>query len=251
MNNNKFQHDFLKGVITKDISREILDEMIPIGELTSSQVMEVYQNDYRARLQEVIGENYEACWFVLGDEDFLNYSSEYVEKNPSQFTNLLHYGDDFPDFLASKARDVEFIKELALFERSFWRLFHKDDSLLHFNPQEYGEAIFEQPLTLLNEHYYLFESDVELSQIWQMRKGEGTKSFNEIQNKEYTLLYKNHDKLQIQVLPIGLYQLLQNLEKSKTILEAVENIDEGNLSDPTIWSIFFGFIAYISQVEIK
>lgn len=251
MNNSKFQNDFLKGVITKDISKDILDEMIPIGELSSSQVMEVYQNDYRARLQEVLGDNYEACWFVLGDEDFLNYSYEYVEANPSSFTNLLHYGDDFPEFLAKKAHDVSFIKDLAEFERAFWHLFHQKDCLLSFDPQKYGEAIFEQRLKLIPNSYFLFESDVELSQLWQMRKGDVDKSFNEIQNKEYTLLYKNHERVQIQILSEGLYLLLRNLEKSQTILEAVEGIEEEKLSDPAIWSIFFGFISYISKIELK
>lgn len=251
MNNNKFQNEFLKGVITKNISSGLLDEMIPIGKLTNSQVMEVYQNDYRARLQEVIGDNYEACWFVLGDDDFLTYSYEYVENHPSEYTNLLHYGDGFPEFLATKAKDVPFIKELAEFEKSFWYLFHQEDNHRYFTPQEYGESIFEKSLKLINENYFLFESEVELSQIWQMRKGDIQKSFNEIQNKEYSLLYKNNDKIQIQVISEGLYELINKLKKTDTILEAVEEIEEEKLSDPTIWSIFFGLLGYIAEVEVK
>ncbi|MFG1485948.1 DNA-binding domain-containing protein [Halobacteriovorax sp. RZ-1] len=250
MNHHEFQNKFLKGVLTKDISKDIMTEMIPIGELSNEQVLEVYQNDYRARLQEVIGDNYETCWFVLGDEDFLDISLSYVESRPSEFTNLLHYGDDFPDFIASRVKEFSFIKDLAEFEKTFWHLFHQKDNLKSFNPQELGEGVFETPLKL-RDTFSLFSCDIQLSELWQMRKGDSSKTFNDIQGNELTILYKREEKMQIQVISEGIFELISNLRNHETILSAVEDIQEEKLSDPNLWSVFFNLLGYIAEIKSK
>ncbi|EPZ50179.1 PF09836 family protein [Bacteriovorax sp. BAL6_X] len=250
MNHDEFQNKFLKGVIAKDISEDIMTEMIPIGELSNEQVLEVYQNDYRARLQEVIGDNYETCWFVLGDEDFLDISLSYVESRPSEFTNLLHYGDDFPDFITSRVKEFSFIKDLAEFEKTFWHLFHQEDNSKAFNPQELGEGIFETPLELKGT-FALFSSDVQLSQLWQMRKGDSNKSFDDIQGNELVILYKKEEKMQIQIISEGIFELISNLRSHETIISAVEDIEEEKLSDPSLWSVFFNLLGYIAEVKSK
>lgn len=248
MKHDLFQKEFLKGVLVKDVSKELLDEMIPIGELTSSQVMGVYQEDYRARLFEVLGENFETCWFVLGDEDFMAIANEYVESHPSKFTNLLHYGEDFPQFIAKRAPEISFINKLAQFELNFWSLFHSRDNSINFIPAQLGEDIFATPINLEDNHF-LYESDIEISSLWRMRKGDIEKSFDEIQNKERIVVYKREEKNQIQVLAEGHYQLLLNLKECKTIEQAVEGIDESLLSDPSEWSTFFDLLGYIAQVK--
>ncbi|MFG1500940.1 DNA-binding domain-containing protein [Halobacteriovorax sp. XZX-3] len=250
MNHHDFQNKFLKGVLSKDISHDIMNEMIPIGELSNEQVMEVYQNDYRARLQEVIGDNFETCWFVIGDDDFLDISLAYVESRPSEFTNLLHYGDDFPEFISSRVKEVSFIRELAEFEKRFWNLFHQRDNSKSFNPQEFGEGIFEIPF-ILKDTFSLFSSEVQLSELWQMRKGDSDKSFHDIQNNELTILYKRDEKMQIQVISEGIFELITNLKNHQTILEAVEEIEEDKLSDPTLWSVFFNLLGYIAEIKGK
>ncbi len=248
MKHEEFQKHFLKGVLVKDIEKELLEDMVPIGELDATQVMGVYQEDYRARLFDVIGENYETCWYVLGDEDFMRIGQEYVEAHPSQYTNLLHYADDFPDFLASRTVEFSFMKTLAEFERSFWSIFHAKDNSIKFSPQELGESIFETPFSL-DRNFYLFESEVEISELWRMRKGDGDKSFDEIQNQQYLLLYKRDGLPQIETLSEGNFKLLDNLRNVETIAEAVETIDDELISDPTQWSNFFNFIGYLAQLK--
>lgn len=97
------------------------------GKLTSAQAVEVYRNGYPARMSEALGETFEACWRMLGDEDFLEGCRVYARSVPSTSYNLSDYGATFPDFLLSRFKDdAPFIGDLARLEWSFKELFHAE-----------------------------------------------------------------------------------------------------------------------------
>ncbi len=96
------------------------------GRLSAAEAVAVYRRGYPARLTEALGETFEACWRVMGDEDFLAACREFVARTPSRSHNLSDYGETFPDFLAARA-DAEaapFLGDLARFEWAFKELFH-------------------------------------------------------------------------------------------------------------------------------
>ena len=71
------------------------------GKLTAAEAVEVYRGGYPARLTEALGETYEICWRVLGDEAFFAAAHDYIARAPSRTHNLSDYGADFPEFLES------------------------------------------------------------------------------------------------------------------------------------------------------
>jgi len=96
------------------------------GELTAAQAVEVYRGGYAARLTEALGETYEACWRVLGDEDYFAAARDYIARTPSRSYNLSDYGETFPEFLESRpeAEDAPFLGDLARLCWAFKDLFH-------------------------------------------------------------------------------------------------------------------------------
>jgi hypothetical protein len=96
------------------------------GTLSAAEAVEVYRRGYPARLTEALGETYEACWRVLGDDAFFAAARDFIARAPSLTHNLSDYGAGFPEFLESRpdAEHAPFLGELARFEWAFKELFH-------------------------------------------------------------------------------------------------------------------------------
>jgi hypothetical protein len=96
------------------------------GTLTAAEAVDVYRGGYPARLTEALGETFEGCWRVLGDEDFFAAAKDFIARTPSLTHNLSDYGAGFPEFLESRpdAEHAPFIGDLARFEWAFKDLFH-------------------------------------------------------------------------------------------------------------------------------
>ena len=96
------------------------------GKLTSAEAVDVYRGGYPARLTEALGETYETCWRVLGDEAFFAAARDFIARFPSRTHNLSDYGAEFPEFLESLpvAEDAPYLGDLARYAWTFKELFH-------------------------------------------------------------------------------------------------------------------------------
>ena len=168
---NRFQSDFVASMVSDH--SQCLKNIIPGGKLNVESALQVYRNGYFARLTEALGETYEACWWVLGDERFFEICKDFIKGHPSKVDNLSHYGFEFPEFLKTinEFSNFPFLVDLANFELKFTRLFHQKegDSL---PPQKIVELIeghtdFKMEL---NSNYFIFESSFSIYNIWKQRK---------------------------------------------------------------------------------
>jgi hypothetical protein len=217
----KFQELFVGSITLQKKSNEIEELINPVGSLTHYEALKVYSMDYQARMQEALGKNYEATWLVLGDDEFLECTREYIANYPSELTNLTSYGDNFPDLLTSKEIDLEVV-QMATFEREFWRCFHAMDC-----------PAFEINQTVLQLSSFdlssirLFESDMRLDAIWQNReKGSEALSEIDVYEKCYLALYKANEKVEVKILSLGAYQILLDLKK----VGEISKLTAGNYS---------------------
>ena len=76
------------------------------GKLSAAEAVDVYRGGYPARLTDALGETYETCWRVLGDEGFFAAAQTYISRHPSRSHNLSDYGEAFPEFLESLRFDL-------------------------------------------------------------------------------------------------------------------------------------------------
>jgi len=96
------------------------------GRLTAAEAVDVYRGGYPARLTGALGETYETCWRVLGDDGFFAAARGFIARFPSRSHDLSDYGAAFPEFLESLpvAKDAPYLGDLARFAWTFKELFH-------------------------------------------------------------------------------------------------------------------------------
>jgi hypothetical protein len=81
----------------------------------------IYHNAYRARLQEVLRNDFGAIWYWLGDEEFAQLTEAYVRRYPSAHYSLRWLGARFAAFIVEHlmAEQSAPLAELARLEWAF------------------------------------------------------------------------------------------------------------------------------------
>ena len=118
------QREFTASIVGPRARRTFVGSIRGGGRLSSPKAVEVYRRAYPARMSEALGETYEACWRMLGDEDFLDACAIYARKTPSRSHDLGDYGQDFPEFLQRRFR-LPWLGDLGRLCWEFKQLFHE------------------------------------------------------------------------------------------------------------------------------
>ncbi len=121
----RLQRRFVRSV-TFAADADLIAAVTGGGRLSAAEAIGVYRDAYPARLTEALGETYEACWRVMGDEEFFAAARDFIARAPSRSYNLSDYGESFPEFLEARpqAQGAPFLGDLARLEWAFLRLFH-------------------------------------------------------------------------------------------------------------------------------
>lgn len=125
----------------------------------------VYSHAYRARLDEVLANDFPALHMAIGDDDFYTLTALYIEAYPSSYFSLREFGRDMPSFIleliensndtrSSQWPNVDWsamgwFYELAIFEWSLGQTFDAEDSDLFteqdmatIHPEDWPELKF-------------------------------------------------------------------------------------------------------------
>lgn len=89
--------------------------------LSVERGLAIYHNAYRARLCEVLREDFPAVYYWLGDEQFEQLAAAYIKACPSARFSLRWFGQRFPDFIQQHmvAEQRNALVELARLEWQF------------------------------------------------------------------------------------------------------------------------------------
>lgn len=204
MNENEYQNKFVGLVINNklDHSDELISHMIPIGKLSNERVLAVYSNDYRFRMLDAMKANFESLWMVLGDELFEELALEFIYSSSVNTFDLNQYGDNFPEFILGK-KDVleqcQVLVDLALFEISFWKVFHSQniiqrDSIDLTQDQIMNSTLIKSDslciLRLSNDVFELFKfKDKTFEEFLE------TGSVDKLDQETFYILYKENFKV--------------------------------------------------------
>lgn len=130
----------------------ILD-LIPGNARTSRETLfGVYRNAYRARLAEVLANDYPCTKRYAGDDVFETIAQAYVAAHPSRTQNARWFGAAFPAFLATVPATAEHpvFSELAGIEKRVADAFDAPDAraltiaaLLEVPPEDWSQLVFE------------------------------------------------------------------------------------------------------------
>jgi len=101
------------------------------GHLASGgPLMRVYDYAYVARLQEILGEDFEATHTLLGDDAFAEATRDYIGAHPSTYRSVRWLGHAFADWLAMTPpwSETPVVADMARFEWSLGLAFDAADA---------------------------------------------------------------------------------------------------------------------------
>ena len=98
------------------------------GALAPAQRLEIYADMYRARLVDVLREDFPRTLTHLGDDAFLALADLYLAQHPSTHPSVRHLGDRFADFLAGQAAVPPWLADLARLEWARVEVFDAPDA---------------------------------------------------------------------------------------------------------------------------
>lgn len=90
----------------------------------------VYQNAYKMRLIEILGESHEKLWIYVGDEQFYKMADRYFDACPANHPNARFVSSRLPQFLATDTRykDQPVLAEIAAIEGALEDVFDAPDA---------------------------------------------------------------------------------------------------------------------------
>ena len=96
--------------------------------------LSAYAFAYRARLKEVLANDYHALLMAVGNEQFNQLAEDYIDAHPSRYYSLRDFGRHLPEFVFGMIQhhqrypDKHWLYELALFEWTLGQAFDAPDN---------------------------------------------------------------------------------------------------------------------------
>jgi hypothetical protein len=110
------------------LDRALLTVVTGGGGLDAAARVGIYAEMYRARLVDVLREDYPRVLACVGDEAFDALVCRYLVRHPSTHPSVRHAGGRFPDFLASERAAAPFLADLARLEWARVEVFDAADA---------------------------------------------------------------------------------------------------------------------------
>lgn len=197
----------------------IVTHLSHAGLVSVSKGMQIYVEDYRVRLIEVLENDYSKLRMVLGEKKFKEIASLYIDQFPSHFAKVQLYGQHFATFLKSNpsAQSKFYFSELADFEWAIGESANDDDKIgvqkeiLNEIPSEKWatmKIIFKPCLKILKFEWNVLE-------IWQrLESDESYQNENNEKNENGEPLFKkNKNPMMALIHPVKQEILFRPLEE--------------------------------------
>ena len=214
---------FLRSPDSK-VHLELIAQIKDGPKLCATKALEVYQQDYYARLTEALKNTFEAVYSLVGTEDFLVIACDYIKTYTSCSADLDDYGNHLSSFLLTHPfiNDYPFLAELADFEWNFKEIFHTEQmlgldnqTLMEILKSELSVVQLVDSLKILNYNY-------QINSLYQL-KDENIEGPFDYKIPEYLIMIKNNLLVQIHQLSKNQWLLVKNLLTPNSFLDIFQN----------------------------
>jgi hypothetical protein len=238
---SKFQKIFCELIQGEGDSSQLADQITPVGKLSSEKVLQVYREDFFARLTEALGSTFETTWEVLGDEDFLRLCNLYIRNNPSQFYSLGSYGREFWSLIEEEGLNVEipFSSELAQFEWAFWETFHCINPDKRLNLDELNHLLANELEITFSDEVQLFKFENSIAHLWKCRNELGEMSVENFLSPECVIIGRGKEGVLLNTLTNEEFLLMDALKKFGKWEKATEELSFLHSWHQEQWAKFF------------
>ncbi len=128
MSDLKQLQSLFQNAVMKE-ERDFLSHIEPGGKISPERRLYIYQHAYRARLRDVLAEDFPVLHAMLGDEGFIGLCNRYIDAHPSSHPSLRYFGRELENFLTREAPydSQPVLAEMARFEWTFHDVFDARD----------------------------------------------------------------------------------------------------------------------------
>lgn len=224
------QKDFNQKLVKALSSREsfgtdLLNQIKDGPKLGAKRALEVYKEDYEARLSEALKNTYRAIAALIGDQDFSLLAKDYIQSHPSTSSDLDDYGHRLNLFLASHplSNDYPFLMELAHFEWSFREIFHAKQKIglnaldLMKTLQGTGELI------QLTSSARVLEYQYQISSLYALKDSELEDGPFDFEIPQNILLYKIDSAVKTHTLSNAQCEIVKKMLLPTTLEACLQN----------------------------
>ncbi|MBO9396078.1 putative DNA-binding domain-containing protein [Shimia sp. R9_2] len=179
---------------------------------------DVYRNNVAVSLTEALATGFPTIAKLIGSENFNAIAGVFLRQSPPSSPMMMHYGEDFPDFLAGfePLAHLGYLADVARLEMAMRRSYHAADAEA-VNP----EALAAHPPERLTELVMTFAPSVKLLRspwpihaIWAFNMQDGPKP--EAGGQDVIILRPEYDPVPHALAP-GAYEFITALTAGGTL----------------------------------
>ncbi len=190
----------------------------------------VYRNNVAVGLIGAVEARYPVARRLVGEAFFRAMARAFVAAEKPRSPVLIHYGENFPDFVAGfePAREIAYLCDVARLENAWVEAYHAAEApaLGGVDPRDFGALRFcPHPAARLLRFSHPAAS------IWAAHQGSGEPRPPEHWRAEEALVARPAADVVVRVLPAGGFEFARALFAGATLAQAAEN-STGDGFDP-------------------
>jgi hypothetical protein len=189
----------------------------------------VYRNNIAVSLIGVLESRYPVTRRLVGEEFFRAMARTFAAHNRPRSPVILHYGTDFPDFVANfePARELAYLPDVARIENAWVEAYHcaEEEALTVAALAAFDPAMIGDLRLAFHPAAKLLRSDHPAASIWAGHQGEGAAKPPGQWRSEETLVTRPDAEVRVRILPVGGYSFADALQSGATLGEAHAAMD--------------------------
>ncbi len=193
------QQKFLEGIFSEEYP-EILSSVANVGDFSPEQRFQVYQNNAKLILTDILKRLYPVVMALVGEDFFRYLAFSYIKAEPPKTCDMTFYGDSFGQFLKSFAplKDLNYMSDVADMEWAWYKsgMAGRKTALT----AEFLADITEDNIPELKFNFQpsvlLLDSTYAVDKIWQAVTDNETEQLSDIKLEQdtYLIIYCPSDK---------------------------------------------------------
>lgn len=190
------QTDFVKGLL--DPERTPPEGVVGPNGRPAGKRYDVYRNNVIVSLSEALASAFPVIQTLVGAEFFSAMANVHVRQFPPRSPLMIHYGEDFPDFLASfpPVAHLAYLPDIARLERARRMAYHAADADV-FDPAKL-EGLSEESHLILHPSVHVITSVHPIFSIWRFNSADDKSPLPD--HGETVLISRPADELQMHVI---------------------------------------------------
>ena len=197
----------------------------PDGE-PSARRFAVYRNNVFVGLTDALRAGFPCVVKLVGDEFFAAMARVFAAATPPSSPVLLHYGAEFPDFIASfpPAEPLPYLADVARIERAATEAYHERDEA-PLLPSALAGVPPDQALFLrfrLHPSVRLLRSPFPAFTIWRMNAADGTPAPVDLSDAQDTLVLRPDAEVDVRQVHPASHDFVAALAQGMTLAQAME-----------------------------